>query len=483
MVKTPKTRHSKPKRAPLTIDLDPKEVSLVAGAEATDSLNAAPVTEGTAPADAIANADERPPFEAAYTTASADSTIDQVSEATSETTSSTETGTAPQPDQEFQPFDGNENASGYRFDEDDRAKPTARSAPFESSAERAPPPPASGGVSRIAAGVIGAVVALAGAGVLQYAGMLGYPGASGSTASNTEIATLQQQVDALKQGSANGDAARFDELSSTVEAVRAELTGVKESLSTGAGGETAGLQALDERIKAIESSIAGLNQGGTTETAGLAELGDRVGAIESSVKSATDTASAADGKLAAVEKSIADLDARVDAQAQQPKIALAISTAALKSAIDRGAPFAAELETFAAIAPAAPGLAELRAHAEAGIPTRDDLMAEVEPAAAAMIAAETPVDPNAGYFDRLLQSAESLVTVRPVGEVAGTGAGAVVARMQVALKAGDLDKAYAEFESLPEPVRAAAGDFGRKLQTRRDVEKLADQAIAGAAKA
>jgi hypothetical protein len=201
------------------------------------------------------------------------------------------------------------------------------------------------------------------------------------------------------------------------------------------------------------------------------------------VKSASDTAAAADGKLAAVEKSIADLDARVDAQAQQPKIALAISTAALKSAIDRGAPFAAELETFAAIAPDAPGLAELRAHAEAGIPTRDDLLNEFEPAAAAMIAAETPVNPNAGYFDRLLQSAESLVTVRPVGEVAGTGAGAVVARMQVALQAGDLDKAYAEFESLPEPVRAAAGDFGKKLQTRRDVEKLADQAIASAAKA
>jgi hypothetical protein len=477
MVKTPKTRHSKPKRAPTTIDLDPSEVSRVAEASGTDTVHKPSDSHAAAATESATGTSEMD---------RAEPTGAEITESPIETTSgpihSTETGTASLPEQEYQPVESSGASSGYRFDDNDEPKPSQHDVPRGNLAASPSPPPSSG-LSRIAAGVIGAVVALAGAGALQFAGLLGYPGASGNGATSAEIAALQQEVAALKQSPASGDTARLDELSSSVEAVNADLKSVKESLSTGAGGDTASLQALDERIKAIESSIAGLNQGGSTETVGLAELGDRVGAIETTVKSASETATAADGKLAEVEKSIADLDARGDAQAQQPKIALAISTAALKSAIDRGAPFAAELETFAAIAPSAPGLAELRAHAEAGIPTRDDLLVEFEPAAAAMIAAETPVDPNAGYFDRLLESAESLVTVRPVGEVAGTGAGAVVARMQVALKAGDLDKAYAEFESLPEPIRAAAGDFGRKLQLRRDVEKLADQAIAGAAKA
>ena len=70
---------------------------------------------------------------------------------------------------------------------------------------------------------------------------------------------------------------------------------------------------------------------------------------------------------------MSQLSGKVEAQAAQPKIALAIAASALKSALDRGAPFAAELETFAAISPDAPELAALRAYAEKGVPTRAEI--------------------------------------------------------------------------------------------------------------
>ena len=73
--------------------------------------------------------------------------------------------------------------------------------------------------------------------------------------------------------------------------------------------------------------------------------------------------------------------------------------------------------------------------------------------------------------------------MRPIGAVEGTGVPEIVARMEVALKAGDLAKALAEYDTLPDPAKAAGAAFADKLKARQDVEKLVDQAIAGAMKA
>ena len=181
-----------------------------------------------------------------------------------------------------------------------------------------------------------------------------------------------------------------------------------------------------------------------------------------------------------LEQSVSSLTARVDAQSQQPKIALAIATAALKAAVERGAPFLAELETFAAIHPDLPEIETLREYAESGVPTREALRAGMDAAANAMIAATIPADANAGFLDRLMDSAESLVSVRPIGEVSGSGVPETVARMEVALNAGELDKALAEYETLPEPIRQAGAAFATQLRARAQVERLVDQAIATA---
>ncbi|MEQ1952774.1 phage tail protein [Mesorhizobium sp. CN2-181] len=487
MVKTPRTRHSKTRREPLTIELDPADVSRVAEAEpqgesslATDAVE--PMVEADAPKEPTAEA----PAETA-----ADET-DPV-KADTDTTFSTETGTAAQPEQEYQPAEAAQEPAGYRFDEPE-AKDTDRPA-FEEPAKPGvsepakaaapPPPPRRDGFSRIAAGVIGGVVALAAAGGLQYAGLLGTPAAqSGGGPLGAEIEGLKQEIAALKSDAGGGDSSGdVTALVSGLDAVKADVAALKDAMSSGAGGDAAAVQALGDRMKELETALSALGQAGAPDEAALSQLGERIASVEGLVKSAGESVTGVEGRLAALEQSVTALTGRVDTQAQQPKIALAIATAALKSAVDRGAPFQAELETFAAIVPNAPELATLRAYAEKGVPTRETLLAEAEPAAAAMIAAAKPVDPNAGYFDRLLSSAESLVSVRPIGEVEGTGVPEIVARMEVALKAGDLDKAVTEFDALPDTAKAAAGSFGESLKARRDVERLVDQAIAGAMKA
>jgi hypothetical protein len=58
-----------------------------------------------------------------------------------------------------------------------------------------------------------------------------------------------------------------------------------------------------------------------------------------------------------------------------------------------------------------------------------------------------------------------------------------VARLEVALYAGDYAAAIAEYVRLPENVQAAAGAFIEKVRNRLAVERLLDQAVAGAMKA
>ena len=63
---------------------------------------------------------------------------------------------------------------------------------------------------------------------------------------------------------------------------------------------------------------------------------------------------------------------------------------------------------------------------------------------------------------RLLASAESLIKVRPIGAVEGETVPAKVARMEVAVKAGDFAKAIAEYETLPETVEGGRTGLRRQ---------------------
>jgi hypothetical protein len=275
-----------------------------------------------------------------------------------------------------------------------------------------------------------------------------------------------------------------DGLSAALDQVKTDVAALKSAVQQGRTGDTAGLAALDGKIKAIETAIGALGQAaGSTTPVDLGPITEKLAGLDALVKSAGETATTQQGRLAALEQSVSQLSGKVEAQAAQPKIALAIAASALKAALDRGASFSAELETFAAISPDAPQVATLRAYAEKGVPTRAEIAAEADAAANAMIVAGAPVDANAGFFQNLLSSAESLVKVRPIGAVQGAGVPETVARMELSVNQGDYAKALSEYGTLPEAAKAAGADFAGKLKARMEVEAQIDALIAGAMKA
>ncbi|TPI52756.1 phage tail protein [Mesorhizobium sp. B3-1-7] len=487
MVKTPKMRHSKTRREPVTIELEPGAVSRITDEDAAKAEAEAAQTDEAKAQEAAAASQPEAPEEPIHAE-QADIEPWEHSDAAQAAADRPEAGK----DEPEAPYPGGPDApksqsKGFEYNFEDASAPGAGAStekPSETRSEdRVPQPSRKTGVNAIAAGVIGGVIALAGAGLLQAVGMLGAPGSGGGSLDgvNGEIASLKSEIAALKESGDTGASAKVDDLSSALDQVKADIAALKSSAGQSGGG--AALKALGDKVGQIETAVAGLQKNGSVAPVDLGSLNEKIAGLDALVKSTGDAAKAEDGRVAALEQSVSQLSGKVEAQASQPKIALAIAASALKSALDRGAPFATELDTFAAIAPDAPELAALRSYAEKGVPTRATIASEADAAANAMVEAATPVDQNAGFFQSLVSSAESLVKVRPVGTIEGKGVPETVARMEVAVNQGDYAKALGEYDTLPDAAKAAGADFAGKLKARLDVEKQLEALIAGATKA
>ncbi|MFC3326373.1 COG4223 family protein [Mesorhizobium cantuariense] len=498
MVKTPKMRHSKSRRDPVTIDLEPGAVSRIADEDAarreaqTDEAKAeeaANASQPEVPEEPVhADQTDLEPWEHADAQAESEQPLAAATKPASEAElpypgSSDDPGASDAPAGKTKAFDYNfEDASAKRTQTDgDKAKPETR------DDRMAPTPEKRGGINGIAAGIIGGVIALVGAGGLQFAGLLGAPGSGASVSLdgvNGDITSLKTEIASLKDAGGNSDAAaKVVGLSSGLEQVKADVAALKSAIEKGGAGDTAGLAALGDKVAQIETAVAALGKAGSTAPVDLGPLNEKLAGLDAQVKSAGEAATAQDGRLTALEQSVSQLSGKVEAAAGQPKIALAIAASALKAALDRGVPFSAELETFAAISPDAPQLATLRTYAEKGVPTRAEIASQADATASAMVTAATPVDENAGFLQNLLSSAESLVKVRPIGAVEGAGAPEIVARMEAAVNQGDYAKALSEYDTLPDAAKAAGADFAGKLKARIEVETQVDALISGAMKA
>ncbi|MDX8478203.1 phage tail protein [Mesorhizobium sp. VK24D] len=490
MVKTPKTRHSKSRREPVTIELEPGAVSRISDEDAAKTeTHTAETDEARAEEAAVASQLEVPeePMHAEQTDIEPWEYADAAQAgADAAEAKSKDEADAPYPNGSEAPK-SQSTGFDYNFEDASAAKTgSAASTPKPSETrndESGSPASRRSGVNTIAAGLIGGVVALAAAGLLQAVGLLGSPSSGGTSLDsvNGEIASLKGEIAALRQTSDAGASAKLDGLSSALEQVKSDVAALKSS--AGQSGDGTALKALNDKVGQIETAVGDLQKAGSAAPVDLGPLNEKLAGLDALVKSAADAAKAADGRIAALEQSVQQLSGKVEAQASQPKIALAIAASALKAALDRGAPFATELDTFAAIAPDAPEIAVLRSYAEKGVPTRATIASEADAAANAMVEAATPVDKNAGFFQSLVSSAKSLVQVRPVGTIEGKGAPETVARMEVAVNQGDYAKALSEYDTLPNAAKSAGAEFAGKLKARLEVEKQIEALIAGATKA
>lgn len=500
MANPPRTRHSKPGKQPVTIDLPAGEVSRVdqpAKKEeprpqekpaAAGKPQAAAEAEKAQPATASPSPSEQARDEAAAKAATA--------------------GTAPggpgarrPPDEKPEDKTPEGTKPGTGAPADGKAAPpkpepakAAQKPPVTPQGPRTPPETGrKGGTGRLlAAGVAGGVVALALGWGLQVSGLLPAAPAGPDARAEAAVEALEAELTGLRASLGELQAERQEgqnlaaELEGRVAAAEertAQLASGLESLGEGPDA-AAGLAALEQRLAALESSVVGLENAEPPENPALETLEAFEGRLEelaAALGAAREATSAAAERAEALEARVDGLNERLEQEASAADAALVVAASGLRSAVERGGSFAAELDTYAALAPNAEGIEALRAHAATGVPTAAQLQARMNDAAAAMIAAARPVDPDAGIVERLRSSALALVTVRPVGAPEGDDTPAIVARMEAALAAGDYEAALSQYATLPEPARQAGRDFAAQIEARDEaltlVESLLRQAL------
>ncbi len=425
MAKPGTPRHSKPARKPVTINLDPSDVKRV---DEFATRQATPPAEPVG--DFATQADQKP--EAAKP--------------------------ASEPKPEKPPF-----TAGVKPEvSSDMPKATAAVPPQKQSALRA---------ANLLAGVAGGVIALGGLLALQWGNVVPSPGLG---VTSDELARIEQQLAELRSNPAPApldDASRtqFATLQKNVEAAEIKAEAVAGSLTE--------IQQQFAALPKVEESTAPIDLTPINER--LASLEAQLNEAKAQADQTATSVSGNSGTLSSLEQKLAALEGRVSEAARQPDASALIAANALKTAIDRGGSFKAELETYASVASTDASVEALKAFADKGVPTLTELNSNFDAVAQRMIATQNKLPEDAGVWDQLIASAKGLVSVRPVaGNVEGDGVGPRTARMEAALQVGDLQRAFAEWEQLPADAKAVSEEFGRDMKARLDTDVLIQRVLA-----
>ncbi|MBL8708549.1 MAG: uroporphyrinogen-III synthase [Rhodospirillaceae bacterium] len=323
----------------------------------------------------------------------------------------------------------------------------------------------------------------------------------------SEITTWKSELETATGQSAAAQTATIDlaPLEGRLEALEARLASLSAELAqitaTAGPSETAGaaggdsvatpptdtdaMAALAARFAALEAKLGALDrlaaEAATQQAeidAAKARLAD-LGTLDSRLKSLEETAASLGSDFTALAE-----DQGETALQRQRAAALVLMVGQLRASLGTDKPFEAELAALEDLARAdgdlaarmAPILDPLRPSAAAGVPTLTQLQAELPATAIAQAAtadaAGAAIGAEANWLQQTLNRLSELITVRPVGDVAGEGALAALARAEARLAAGNLADAVAEIDTLS----GQAADIAAPWRARASARLAADTA-------
>jgi hypothetical protein len=304
------------------------------------------------------------------------------------------------------------------------------------------------------------------------------------------LSELNQQILSGSGDGGSGDAEAIrSALASEISSLNERVDSLAQSMPAQGDGAAAGneaLSGLSDRVSALESETTG---SGNAEE--IAQLQDSISQLKSRVDEMATSIDNTNSRIASLETQVNDLDMlvktevapRMDAVTQAAeaategqRVARAISARALTAVLDNGGSFTNELAAAETLLGGREAISELQPIAAKGIRSREALVAEFDDIANRVLDAE-PVPEGQGLLSKFMESAKSLVKVRPAGPIEGGSPGAVLSRMEAALKAGNLDSVVSEWEALPVSGKTASADWIGAVRDRMTAKRLIGQII------
>jgi hypothetical protein len=226
------------------------------------------------------------------------------------------------------------------------------------------------------------------------------------------------------------------------------------------------LAALTRRVdEAVAASQAALAQG-KAAAAAAEEARNAAGASvpQSDVDALT-------RRIAALESAIKSLSADVaqrTSSADDRVTRAVVAAEALRSAVERGAPFQAELVAVKFLGIGQEATAPLEPFAAGGIPSAAALGRELTALTPVLAHAFAPAPSDGSFLARLEGHVQKLVHVTPVDAPAAAvdADASAIARISADAARGDIAAALAEIARLPDAARALADGWVKKAEAR-----------------
>jgi len=330
----------------------------------------------------------------------------------------------------------------------------------------------SGGITALVAGIIGGLIV---AGGLWATGYL-VPRDALSEALNQRLAGIEKRVGDVAARPA--DAAKLEDQAKRLAAVEKAVSSQQQAAPDA---------ALDKRLTSLNAAVTALRAEAESLSKAVADANreaqsavTQAGTAASLARANQPTVSRADidainQRIAALEQAIKkDLEAvrservehAADAAASKA-VRLALVAGAIREAVLRGEPYAADLKVAKALSADPTALAPLEPFAASGVPTAAALGRELTALVPALREAVAPGTETGGFLERLQANAERLVQIRPVGAPTGDAPDKVLARIGTAAARADLAAALADLSKLPANARKPAEAWIKKAQARQ----------------
>jgi hypothetical protein len=250
-----------------------------------------------------------------------------------------------------------------------------------------------------------------------------------------------------------------------------------EAATKSLGDSLAGLtRRVDDAAAAAQNALAQAKS--ASAAADAAKSAGQTGVARSDL----DALAARIAPLESTVKTLADDIKHETATADDRTARLAVAAEALRAAVERDAPYQAELAAAKSLGADQSATAALEAFAAAGVPAARALAHELASLAPALRQAAEPVASNNSFLDRLENNARRLVEITPVDAPPGDDPASVVTRIDVDAAHADIAAALADIAKLPDAAKPLAAAWVEKAQARNAAiaasRKLAADALA-----
>jgi hypothetical protein len=244
------------------------------------------------------------------------------------------------------------------------------------------------------------------------------------------------------------------------------------------------LAALTHRVD--DAAAAAQNALAQAKSASTAADAAKSAAQPDVTRSDLDALAARIAPLESAVKTLADDIKHETATADDRAARLTVAAEALRAAVERGAPYQAELAAAKSLGADQSATAPLDAFAGAGVPSARTLAHELASLTPALQQAAEPASSNSSFLGRLENNARHLVEITPVDAPPGDDPASVVTRISVDAAHADIAAALTDIAKLPDAAKAVAAAWVAKAQARDAAiaasRKLAADALAALSK-